>query len=51
MGDANIASRVTLLSEFASEEFVKFGAENTVSDELALFADLGGHFEGRVARS
>jgi hypothetical protein len=41
----DITSRVTLLGEFASEEFIEFSAEYTVSYELALFADLSGHIE------
>lgn len=45
MGHTNIASRVTLLREFTSKEFVEFGAEDTVSYELALFADLSRHLE------
>ena len=45
MGDTNIAARVTLLRELAGEEIVQLGAEDTVSDELALLADLAGHFE------
>lgn len=49
MGDTDITTRVTLLGELAGEEFVEFGAEDTVSHELALFADLGRHpEEGRV---
>jgi hypothetical protein len=43
VGDTDITSRVTLLRKFASEEFVEFSAEYTVSYELALFADLSGH--------
>jgi hypothetical protein len=41
----DITSRVTFFGEFTSEEFIEFGAEDTVCDELALFADLGGHLE------
>lgn len=48
MGDANITARITLFGEFTSEELVKFGAEYTVCYELALFADLCGHIEGRT---
>jgi hypothetical protein len=44
VGDTDVAARVTFLSELAGEKFIEFGAENTVGDELALFADLGGHF-------
>jgi len=42
----NIATRVTLLSKLPSEEFIEFSAEDTVSHELSLFADLGRHFGG-----
>jgi hypothetical protein len=50
VGDTDITSRVTLLGEFASEEFIEFSAEYTVSYELALFADLSGHIEdGRMS--
>ena len=44
VGYTDIATRVTLLSEFAGEEFIEFGTENTISYELSLFTDLGGHF-------
>ena len=33
-GDTDFAARVTLFSEFASEEFVEFSEENSVGDEL-----------------
>jgi hypothetical protein len=46
MSYTDITARVTFFGEFASEEFVEFGAEDTVCDKLALFADLGGHLEG-----
>ena len=46
----DIAARVTLLGQFASEELVELGAEDTVSDELSLLADLSGHF-GVVGRA
>ena len=49
MGDSDIAARVTLLGEFSGEKFIEFGAEDTVGDKLALFADLGGHLEERNA--
>ena len=49
MGHTNIATRVPLLREFAGEEIVQLGAEDTVSDELALLADLGGHLDGVLA--
>jgi hypothetical protein len=39
----NVTTRVTLLSQFTSEEFIEFSTENTISDELPLFADLGRH--------
>lgn len=45
VGDTDITSRVTLLGEFASEEFIEFSTEYTVSYELALFANLSGHIE------
>ena len=45
VGDADVATRVTLLRKLAGEEVVQLGAEDTVSDELALLADLAGHFE------
>jgi hypothetical protein len=44
----DITSRVTFFGEFTSEEFIEFGAEDTVCDELALFADLGGHLEDYI---
>jgi hypothetical protein len=34
-GDADFDTRVTLLSEFALEELVQLGVEDTVSDELS----------------
>jgi hypothetical protein len=46
MSYTDITTGVTFLGEFASEEFIKFSAEDTICDKLALFADLGGHFEG-----
>ena len=50
MGDPDIATRVTLLGQLAGEEIVQLGAKDTVSDELALLADLAGHLEsGREA--
>ena len=45
VGDTDVAARVTLLGELAGEEVVQLGAEDTVSDELALLADLAGHLE------
>ena len=33
--DADFAARVTLFSEFASEEFVEFSEEDSVGDELS----------------
>ena len=42
---ANITSRVTFFGEFAGKELAEFGAEDTVCDKFALFADLGGHLE------
>ena len=44
MSNANVATRVTLLSQFPGEEFVEFGTEYTVSDELAFLANLSAHF-------
>ena len=44
VGDSDIAARVTLLGQLAGEEIVELCAEDTVGDELALLADLGGHF-------
>ena len=44
VGYTDIATRVTLLSEFASEKFIEFGTENTIRYEFSLFTDLGGHF-------
>lgn len=45
MSDTDIAARVTFLGEFTGKEFIEFGAEDTVCDKLALFADLSGHPE------
>ena len=45
MSHADITTRVPFFGEFASKEFIELGAEYTISDELALFADLGGHLE------
>ena len=42
----DIATRVTLLGELTGEEIIQLGEENTISDELALLADLAGHLEG-----
>ena len=44
MCHTDIATRVTLLRKLTGEEIVEFGTEDTVSDELALFADLARHF-------
>lgn len=38
-GDANLHTRVTLLSQLAGEELVQLGIENTVGDELATLGD------------
>ena len=46
VGNTDVAARVTLLREFAGEEIVQLGAEDTVGDKLALLADLACHFEG-----
>ena len=40
MCDTDITSRVAFLCKLASEELVKLGTEDTVSDELPLLADL-----------
>ena len=48
MSYTDIATRVTLLSEFAREEFIEFGTENTISYKFSLFTDLRGHFGGSV---
>lgn len=45
VGDTDVAAGVTFLGELAGEEVVQLGAEDTVSDELALLADLAGHLE------
>lgn len=39
----DITARVTLLGEFASQEVVELGLEDTVGYELSLFADLARH--------
>ena len=44
VGDPDITTRVTLLRQLAGEEIVELRAEDTVGDELALLADLSGHF-------
>ena len=36
----DITARVTLLRKLASQEVVKLGLEDTIGDELALFANL-----------
>jgi hypothetical protein len=41
--DTDIAARVTFLRELAGEEVVQLGAEDTIGNELALFANLSGH--------
>ena len=46
VGNADVAARVTLLCQLASEKFVELGAEYTVSDELAFLANLRGHCSG-----
>ena len=45
VGNADIAARVALLGELTGEEIVQLGAENTVSNKLALLRDLAGHLE------
>jgi len=42
----DITTRIPLLGQLAGKEFVEFGTENTISDELSLFADLRGHVLG-----
>ena len=52
-GDSDFDTRVSLFSEFSLEEFVQFGVEDTVGDELAALRDgtlLSGHLE-RLCRS
>ena len=44
MGHTDIAARVALLRELASQEVVELGLEDTVGNELSLFADLARHF-------
>jgi hypothetical protein len=39
----DIATRVTFLSQLAGEELVELSTENTIGDELSLFADLDRH--------
>lgn len=34
--DTDFAARITLFSEFAGEEFIEFGEEDSVGDELTL---------------
>ena len=48
VGDTDVAARVTLLGELAGEEVIQLGAEDTVSDELALLADLTSHLVGGI---
>ena len=40
----DITARVALLGKLTSKEIVELGLEDTVGDELALFADLARHF-------
>ena len=40
----DITARVTLLGKLTSQEIVEFGPEDTVGDELALLANVAGHF-------
>ena len=39
-GDADLDTRVTLLSELTLEELVELGVENTVGDELSALGDV-----------
>jgi len=43
MSNADIATRVALFRKLTGKELVQLSAEDTISDELALFADLGSH--------
>lgn len=43
MRDADVATRVAFFGKLAGEEFIQLGTENTIRDELSLFADLSGH--------
>ena len=47
MSYTDVATRVTLLGEFTSEEIIEFSTEDTICDKLLPFADLNGHFEAR----
>ena len=49
VGNTDITSRVVLLGELTGEEIVQLRAEDTIGDELALLADLGGHLDGVLA--
>ena len=44
MGHSDIATRVSLLGEFAGKEIIELCAENTVGDEFFPLAGLGSHF-------
>lgn len=43
MGHSNFTTRVSLLWEFAGEEFTEFRTEYTICYELSLFTDLRRH--------
>ena len=43
--DTDIATRVTFFRELAGEKVVQLGTEDTICNELALFANLSGHTE------
>ena len=45
VGNADITARVALLRELTGEEFIEFRTEDTIGHELALLANLGGHFD------
>jgi hypothetical protein len=47
MRDTDVAARIPFFGKLAGEELVQLGTENTIRDELALFADLSGHVWGR----
>jgi hypothetical protein len=45
MRNTDVAARITSIREFTGKEFTVFGAEGTVGDKLARFADLSEHLE------
>jgi len=46
MSNADITTRVAFLRKLTGKEFIQLGTEDTIGNELALFADLSGHFGG-----